>query len=463
MELGIPNAPAAGIAPERNSGYAVVLDQSTFDPNAFLTNVITLEQQQRALAKKAALENKAKWAKYKFEDIVPAEVYYSNQAEITEQVEAFSEIMADAAARGLDPDSAEFKAQAAPIIMKLKMLSNEGKQLETDYSNMTAKVTADPTKYDPDALVEFNKGYAQQTTLKDRKNYFYNNNPYQQVFDPVEYIKDLGLQEEVNKIQTGNGTFQSTTGLNRNDVKGLIEKTLLNPQDNPWDDVYAEGVKAGSWDSPDKFVDYYTDVAMGFGEKRKEASGKEGSSTYVNYGQGTEEGTTWDFADATDKGAYPGLKVAPKNFMGIKNIVGKKKVDYTPVTLKPDKGQAEQVVPIGFYAAEGPNGQVFGRIKAKKFSSKTTMKVFEKEEQSGAAAFLESQKQAGDVGASLKEDNGKYVVEYHTAEDINMPMSPENKIVFPAAVQQEFDRWISSFGASTSAAKTTTFDPNDPL
>lgn len=454
MELGIPNAPAAGIAPERNSGYAVVLDQSTFDPNQFLTNVITLEQQQRALAKKAALENKAKWAKYKFEDIVPAEVYYSNQAEITEQVEAFSEIMADAAARGLDPDSAEFKAQAAPIIMKLKMLSNEGKQLEADYSEMTAKVTSDPAKYDPDALVEFNKGYAQQTTLKDRKNYFYNNNPYKQVFDPIKYIKDLGLQEEVNKVATGNGRFKSTTELNRGDVKGIIEKTLLNPQENQWDDVYAEGVKAGAWDSPEKFVEYYTDVAMGFGEKRKEESGKEGSSTYVNYGQGTEEGTTWDFADAKDKEAYPGLKLAPKNFMGIKNIVGKKKVDYTPITLKPDKGQAEQVVPIGFYAAEGPNGQVFGRIKAKKFSSKTTQKVFEKEDQSGAAAFLESQKQAGDVGASLKEDGDKYVVEYHTAEDINMPMSPENKIAFPAAVQQAFDEWISSFGASAGGAST---------
>ncbi len=455
MELGIPNAPAAGIAPERNSGYAVVLDQSTFDPNAFLTNVITLEQQQRALAKKAALENKAKWAKYKFEDIVPAEVYYSNQAEITEQVEAFSEIMADAAARGLDPDSAEFKAQAAPIIMKLKMLSNEGKQLEANYSDMTAKVTADPTKYDPDALVEFNKGYAKQTTLKDRKNYFYNNNPYKQVFDPVKYIKDLGLQEEVNKIQTGNGTFQSTTGLNRNDVKGLIEKTLLNPQDNPWDDVYAEGVKAGSWDSPDKFVDYYTDVAMGFGEKREEASGKEGSSTYVNYGDGGKAGATiWDFADVTDMGAYPGLKVAPKNFMSITNEVNKKKVDYTPVTLKPDKGQAEQVVPIGFYAAEGPNGQVFGRIKAKKFSSKTTQRVFKKEEQSGAAAFLESQKTAGDAGATLKQDGDQYIVEYHVAEDVNFPVSAENKVRFPKEVQDQFDQWITSFGASAGGAST---------
>lgn len=455
MELGIPNAPAAGIAPERNSGYAVVLDQSTFDPNQFFTNIITLEQQQRALAKKAALENKAKWAKYKFEDIVPAEVYYSNQAEITEQVEAFSEIMADAAARGLDPDSAEFKAQAAPIIMKLKMLSNEGKQLETNYSNMTAQVAADPTKYDPDALVEFNKGYAQQTTLKDRKNYFYNNNPYQQVFDPVKYIKDLGLQEEVNKIQTGNGTFQSTTGLNRGDVKGLIEKTLLNPQDNQWDDVYAEGVKAGSWDSPEKFVDYYTDVAMGFGEKREEASGKEGSSTYVNYGDGGKAGATiWDFADVTDTGAYPGLKVAPKNFMSITNEVGKKKVDYTPVTLKPDKGQAEQVVPIGFYAAEGPNGQVFGRIKAKKFSSKTTQRVFKKEEQSGAAAFLESQKTAGDAGATLKQDGDQYIVEFHVAEDVNFPVSAENKVRFPKEVQDQFDQWISSFGASAGGAST---------
>jgi hypothetical protein len=454
MELGIPNAPAIGIAPERNSGYAVVLDQSTFDPNAFMTNLITLEQQQRALAKKDALENKAKWAKFKFEDIVPAEVYYSNQAEITEQVEAFSEIMADAAARGLDPDSAEFKAQAAPIIMKLKMLSNEGKQLEDNYSQMTAKVAADPTKYNPDALVEFNKGYAQQTTLKDRKNYFYNNNPYQELFDPVKYIKDLGLKEEITKVATGNGTFQETGALNRGDVKGLIEKTLLNPQDNQWDDVYAEGVKAGAWDSPDKFVDYYTEVAMGFGQVTNKESGKEGSSTYVNYGQGTEEGTTWDFADITDKGAYPGLKVSPKNFMGIKNIVGKKKVDYTPITLKPDKGQAEQVVPIGFYAAEGPNGQVFGRIKAKKFSSRTTQRVFKKEDESGASAFLESQKQAGDVAASLKEDNGQYVVEFHEAEDIYMPMSPENKVAFPASVQQEFDKWITSFGASTGGAST---------
>jgi hypothetical protein len=189
---------------------------------------------------------------------------------------------------------------------------------------------------------------------------------------------------------------------------------------------------------------------MGFGQVTNKESGKEGSSTYVNYGQGTEEGSTWDFADVTDKNIYPGLKVAPKNFMSIKNIVGKKKVDYTPITLTAKNGKSEQVVPLGFYAMEDANGLVFGRIKAKKFSSRTTQKVFKKEDESGASAFLESQKQAGDVAASLKEDNGQYVVEFHEAEDIYMPMSPENKVTFPASVQQEFDKWIASLGASTT-------------
>lgn len=49
MELGIPNAPEAGLTSRANTGYAAVLDQSSFDPITFMENYNAEREKKQVL------------------------------------------------------------------------------------------------------------------------------------------------------------------------------------------------------------------------------------------------------------------------------------------------------------------------------------------------------------------------------------------------------------------------------
>ena len=77
MELGIPNAPAGGLATNTNTGYATILDQSSFDPVTFMQNYNAQRKADEIAKAKEGMARAAKWKDYKLPDI--KDIYWTNQ------------------------------------------------------------------------------------------------------------------------------------------------------------------------------------------------------------------------------------------------------------------------------------------------------------------------------------------------------------------------------------------------
>jgi len=106
MELGIPKAPALGVTQQSNTGYAAVLDNSSFDPIRFLENMNRDMEAKETAKAKQQLERKSKWNKYKLPDI--NELNCANKEDLTKAIDDITNVAAEASTNGIDPDSIEF-------------------------------------------------------------------------------------------------------------------------------------------------------------------------------------------------------------------------------------------------------------------------------------------------------------------------------------------------------------------
>lgn len=501
MELGIPKAPAVGLTQQSNTGYAAVLDNSSFDPTRFLENMNRDMEAKETAKAKQQLERKAKWNNYKLPDI--NELNWANQEEISKAIDDITNIAAEAAANGLDPDSPEFLKTINPYNQKIAKAKKEG----DDLYKFAEELWANQAEYDPEEVAKWYDGLKAQPTLAAKIEYKNKTPLPQKPFSIQDAIVKLMPAEDFKDVMIGDGVTKGITKLNRDKVKTFVEgqfrKFTLDP--TTADDMtrtYEGGLKNGYWKDADSFLEAMTDEVMAKGVEKIDIQGygqtsfegdKAGGGVYTfapiydeNFVPTSKEGLTaeekaeMDALQAKYMVAVQAQKENAKNIDYLTNEENEKLINYKkrmnvkpsgttaplkglgvvgmagdakPITVINDKGKDVPFVPIRYYKEKGADGSEFWRVEGKEGSSKAIVKTSELGAYEGMDAEIK------DLGGDRHE------VTILSPRTISIPLSPANKDRLNLHLKFDFDKYVASESknAPKPAAKSKTFDPNNPL
>lgn len=469
MELGIPNATPLGVTQQANTGYAAVLDQSSFDPIKFLENMNTEMQAKETAKAKQQLERKAKWNNYKLPDI--NELNWANQEDLTKAVEEISNVAAEAAASGLDPDSIEYQKAIMPYMQRIAKAKKEG----DDLYKFAEGLFNSQGEYDPEDVTKWYEGLKAQPDLAARIKYKDNNPLPQKPFDIQDAIIKLMPAEDFKEVMIGGGVTKGVTKLNRNKVKEYVEgqfkKFTLDP--TTADDMtrtYTEGEKKGYWKNSDEFIEYMTNEVMLKGKSREEIQGYSSSSfggdnekSKVGLSPIYDEGftptsssgksqrvkeleakyqnalaTNANFLTDAENQELMRLKKEMGNVKATKPLKGLDVTDFKTGDVKGINVISEDnrdiaFVPLRYYRTRGADGSEFWRVEGKEGQSKAIIKAEEKSNYAGQdVEFI-------DIG------NGEYQVISLNTNPISIPLSPANKSRLNTHFGIDFDSEVKKY------------------
>ena len=210
--IGLPSTSGgANISTGQGQGAAQVLDTSSFDPIAFVTN-LNRERERKELEKqKRQLDLNAKWAKIGTPDVNYVTDY--NKKELDEKVTQYGKFITEAMTRGVDPDTdVELQRELQRQQMGILQVEQASKAID----NVLAMYQKEATKYPPEQYQSWLEGLNQQPTVQDRLNYVQSSKPFEELIDPKKLLSDIidpkVLEEEINTY-LGNGVKQTDTNM----------------------------------------------------------------------------------------------------------------------------------------------------------------------------------------------------------------------------------------------------------
>ena len=487
MELGIPKAPALGLTQQSNTGYAAVLDNSSFDPIRFLENMNRDMEAKETAKAKQQLERKAKWNNYKLPDI--SELNWANQEEISKAIDDITNIAAEAAANGLDPDSPEFLKTINPYTQKIAKAKKEGDDLYTFAENLLNS----QADYDPEEVTKWYEGLKAQPNMAAMIEYKNKTPLPQKPFDIQDAIIKLMPAEDFKEVMIGDGVTKGITKLNRDKVKkfvdGQFKKFYLDP--TTADDMtrtYEEGRKKGYWENADGFLEYMTNEVMaqgidkeeiqGYGQTSFEGSGAGGgdysikpiydanftptSKEPLTPEQKTEMATLQAKYDTAVKLQKENEKKEDKDKVEVQYLTTDennrlmelkktqnakpsgtstpiKAIDLTtktgdvkPITVINDKGDDVAFVPVRYIKVKGSDGSEFWRVEGKEGSARAIIKADEKDKYEG-----------GDYELVDRKDGTYEVISLNTPT-ISIPLTDANKVRLNSYLKFDFDKYVAS-------------------
>lgn len=305
MELGIPNAPATGLTQQDNTGYAAVLDNSTFDPITFISNYGATVKAEKQAKAKAELERAAKWKNYDYKSFDPKDIYWSNEEELKTTIDELSNIVATAAAGGKDPDSPEFQRTLSPSLQRLTSLQLAGKGINEYVGKLQEKVASDPAKYDPEEYKKWFEGLKAQPNVRAREEYIQKNQPFTEKFDFLEVLPELLPEASTFLNADGSGVEK----LNRDDTRAVIEANVTNPNNKAkMARVLEEGIAAGHYKDSEGMIDYFTDLGIKLGGKKEIKGG--GGGMNISFGGNGASTNNYKFTRIEDENFIPTSLVA---------------------------------------------------------------------------------------------------------------------------------------------------------
>lgn len=503
MELGIPKATPLGVTQQANTGYAAVLDQSSFDPIRFLENMNRDMEAKETAKAKQQLERKAKWNNYKLPDVT--ELNYVNQEEISKAIDEITNIAAQAAADGLDPDSPEFLKTINPYNQKIAKAKQEGDKLY----QFAEDLWANQAEYDPEEVEKWYEGLKAQPSMAAMIEYKNKTPLPQKPFDIQDAIIKLMPAEDFKEVMIGDGVTKGITKLNRDKVKKFVEGQFkkFNLDPTTQDDMvrtYKAGEDKGYWKNADEFLDYMTDEVMAQGVNKEEYQGYN-SSSFEGSGAGggdfnikpiydnnfvstskepltpeqkTELATLQAKYDTAvrlqkenekrqdkDKVAIDYLTQDDNNRLielkktqnatpsgtsaPIKAIdVTAKAGDVSPITVISDDKKDVPFVPLRYIKVKGDDGSEFWRVEGKEGSSKAIVKT----EELGLYEGMDTEiKNLG---------GGRYEVTVLSPRSISIPLTDANKVRLNSYLKFDFDKYVAS--QEKNAPKPTSGGGNAP-
>jgi len=127
--------------------------------------------------------------------------------------------------------------------------------------------------------------------------------------------------------------------------------------------------------------------------------------------------------------------------------------DAKPITVITDNGKDVPFVPVRYYKEKGADGSEFWRVEGKEGSSKAIVKT----EELGLYEGMDTE--IKDLGG------GRYEVTVLSPRSISIPLTDANKVRLNSYLKFDFDKYVASESknAPKPAAKSKTFDPNNPL
>jgi len=483
MELGIPKAPALGVTQQSNTGYAAVLDNSSFDPIRFLENMNRDMEAKETAKAKQQLERKAKWNNYKLPDI--NELNWANQEDLTKAIDDITNVAAEASANGIDPDSIEFQKAVTPYMQQIAKAKKEG----DDLYKFAEGLFNSQAEYDPEEVAKWYEGLKAQPNLAARIEYKNNTPLPQKPFDIQDAIIKLMPAEDFKEVMIGDGVTKGITKLNRDKVKkfvdGQFKKFYLDP--TTADDMtrtYTEGEKKGYWKNADGFLEYMTDEVMAQGVDKEEIQGYGQTSFEDNKGKVGlspiyDEGftptsstvksqrvkeleakyqnalaTQKDFLTPEENAELIGLKKELANVKATKplkalDVTDFKTGDARGINVISEDNRDIAFVPIRYYRTRGADGSEFWRVEGREGQSKSIIKA------------EEVSKYNGDDFELINRGDGTYEVISLDTKTISIPLSPANKSRLNKHFDIDFDSEVKKY--EKDAPKSKTFDPNNPL
>lgn len=469
MELGIPNATPLGVTQKANTGYAAVLDQSSFDPIKFLENMNTEMEAKETAKAKQQLERKAKWNNYKLPDI--NELNWANQEDLTKAIEEISNVAAEAAASGIDPDGIEYQKAIMPYMQRIAKAKKEG----DDLYKFSEDLFNSQGEYDPEDVKKWYEGLKAQPNLAARIEYKDNNPLPQKPFDIQNAIVKLMPAADVKDKMLGGGVIGQTGKLNRDKVRtfvdGQFKKFTLDP--TTADDMtrtYEAGLKAGYWKDADGFLEHMTDEVMAKGNETYNITGYSSSSfggdrekSKVGLSPIYDEGftptsssgksqrikeleakyqnavdTNTNFLTDAENQELIRLKKEMGNVKATRPLKGLDVTDWKTGDVKVINVISEDnrdiaFVPLRYYRTRGADGSEFWRVEGKEGQSKSIIKAEEKSDYSGQdVEFI-------DIG------NGEYQVISLNTNPISIPLSPANKSRLNTHFGIDFDSEVKKY------------------